>query len=197
VHAAALLGELFALPALEPLLDILATADKQTPLHEALTHALTPLGRPLVAPILARLPTAIGNYRHELWTLLAGVGVRDPRVFAQLLTVLAESPGKGAMHLADYGDPDALPDLSRALDACWVALADEVPVGHAVFELRDAIVDLGGTLTPAQQAKYERAQWGRRIEMAAASAAQAEPPVGPNAPCSCGSGRPYKLCCLH
>ncbi len=197
VHAARLLGELFPKQAVEPLLDTLATTSQLTPLREALTKALSPLGPPLIAPILARLPTAVGAYRRELWSLLAGVGVRDPRVFAQLLAALAESPEDGAMHLAEYGDPDALPDLSRALAAYRVGLGDDVRGDHTVFELREAILELGGTLTLEQEAKYQRALWGRRIQVSVQSEAKRESPVRADDPCPCGSGRPYKFCHLQ
>jgi hypothetical protein len=114
VHAAKLLGQLDPEAAVEPLLDVLATTAQLSPLRQAVEKALAPLGAPLVSPILARLPTAVGGYRRELWFLLANARVRDARIFVQLLGALAESPEDGAMYLAEYGDKAALPELSRA-----------------------------------------------------------------------------------
>lgn len=197
VHAARLLGELCPERAVEPLLDTLATADPLTPLQLTISLALGPLGPPLVAPILARLPTAIGAYRRELFCLLAGSRVRDPRVFAQLLALLAESPEDGAMHLAEYGDPEAIADLSRVLSAYQIGPAEDTRGNHLVFELREAIEELGGTLTPEQEAKYQAAWWGRRVEVSARDQALAAEPPRPDDPCPCRSGRRYKNCCLH
>ena len=195
VHAAKLLGQLGAAAAVEPLLDILATTAQLSPLRQAVQEALAPLGSLLVTPILDRLPTAVGGYRRELWFLLANAGVRDARIFAQLLGALAESPEDGAMYLAEYGDKAALPELSRALDACRLDPEGHAPDDHTVFELREAIHELGGELTPAQQAKYERALWARRIEVSARTRLQRQ--REPEKPCPCGSGLPYRSCCLQ
>ena len=196
VHAAKLLGQLDPEAAVEPLLDVLATTAQLSPLRQAVEKALAPLGAPLVSPILARLPTAVGGYRRELWFLLANAGVRDTRIFVQLLGALAESPEDGAMYLAEYGDKAALPELSRSLDAHRLEPEGDTPGDHTVFELREAIHELGGELTPAQQAKYERALWARRIEVSARTRLQRQP-VRPDTPCRCGSGLPYKSCCLQ
>lgn len=195
VHAARLLGLRPRARAIEPLLDVLATTDKLSPLGEAVSKALVPLKAQLVTPILERLPTAVGGYRRELWYLLAGAGVREPRIFVQLLAALSESPEVGAMCLSEYGDRAALPDLAHALDAHPLGLADEPVNDHAVFELREAILELGGVLTAEQQAKYERALWTRRVRAAAEPSARR--PSSPDAPCSCGSGRRYRHCCLQ
>ena len=197
VHAAELRGQLEREAAVEPRLDALATTAQLPPLRQAVEKALAPLGAPLVSPILARLPTAVGGYRRELWFLLANARVREPRIFIQLLGALAESPEDGAMDLAEYGDKAALPELSRALDAHRLDLDGDTPGDHTVFELREAIHELGGELTPAQQTKYERALWARRIEVSARTRLQRQPMARPDMPCPCGSGRPYTSCCLQ
>jgi hypothetical protein len=103
------------------------------------------------------------TYRLQLLSLLANAGVRDDRILVQLVQSLSESPPEAAMYLAEYGDPVALPELSRALDAHKLSLPDDPSDDHAVFELREAIQLLGGKLTAAQQRKYECARLARRI----------------------------------
>lgn len=194
VHAARLLRRLDARAAIEPLLDVLATTDRLSPLGVAVSKTLVPLRRQLVGPILDRLPTAVGGYRRELWYLLAGSGVREARVFDQLLAALAEAPEIGAMCLGEYGDRAALPELARALDAHPLGLSDEPGGEQPVFELREAILDLGGQLTAAQQLKYERALWTRRVRPTIPSEHQTRPA---DTACACGSGRLYRHCCLQ
>ena len=195
MHAAQLLGQLGDVRSVEPLLDVLATTHQLSPLRVAVEKALAPMGARLVAPILARLPTAVDEYRQQLWSLLANAKVRDPRIFVQLLDALAEHPEQGAMYLAEYGDPAALPELSRALDAYQISLTDDGD--HALFELREAIQELGGTLTAGQQTKYEHALLACRIKVSAEMGIQRSRAVSPDSPCPCGSGRRYKHCCLQ
>lgn len=139
VHAAQLLGQLPGERVVEPLLAVLATAAPLSPLRAALEQALARLGALLVNPILARLPAAEGAYRLQLWSLLANARVRDDRILVQLANALSESPAEAAMYLAEYGDPAALPELSRALDAHKLSLPDDLSDDHALFELREAI----------------------------------------------------------
>ncbi len=196
VHAAVLLGRLGSARAVEPLLDTLATTFPPDALYIAVSQALSPLGAALPSPILARLPTAVGTYRQELWYLLAGAKVRDARIFDQLLQAFAEQPEEGTMRLAEYGDPAAIPYLSRALDHYRTGVADELgDDAHMIFELREAIQNLGGTLTPAQEQKYQSARLTRKVELAVKH--PRKPPQKPDDPCACGSGRRYRYCCLH
>jgi hypothetical protein len=124
----------------EPLLDVLATTYPLSPLRVAVERAVAPMGARLIGPILSGLLTAMGEYRQQLWSLLANAKVRDPRIFVQLLDALTEHPEQEAMYLAEYGDPAALPELSRALDAYQISLTDDGD--HALFELREAIQEL-------------------------------------------------------
>ena len=195
VHAAQLLGQLCDVRSVEPLLDVLATTHELSPLRVAVEKALAPMGARLIDPILARLPTAVDAYRQQLWSLLASAKVRDQRIFVQLLDALVERPEQGAMYLAEYGDPAALPELSRALDAYQISLSDDGD--QTLFELREAIEELGGTLTAAQQTKYEQALLACRIRVSADLEVQRSRAVNLDAPCPCGSGRRYKYCCLQ
>jgi hypothetical protein len=197
VHAAQILAEVAPQQAVEPLLDTLATVSPLTDLFMAVAEALEPLGKRLIEPILLRLPTAVGEYRIELWRFLGRCGARDPRVLDQLLLALNERPDEGALALSEYGDPAALPYLGEALDRYKLGPADRLPHDDfTVFELREAILELGGKLTAAQQAKYERALWTLRVERG-----ERDRPVLDrrklDAPCPCGSGRPYRNCCLQ
>ena len=195
VHAAQLLGQLGDARSVEPLLDVLATTNQLSPLRVTVERALAPMGARLIAPVLARLPTAVDGYRLQLWSLLANAKVRDHRIFVHLLDALAEYPEQGAMYLAEYGDPAALPELSRALDAYQISLTDDGD--HALFELREAIQELGGTLTAGQQTKYEHALLACRIKVTAEMELQRRRSVSPDSSCPCGSGRRYRHCCLQ
>ena len=197
VRAAQLLGQLPGERVVEPLLEVLASTAPLSPLRAAVEQALGRLGALLVNPTLARLPAVDSTYRLQLLSLLANARVRDNRISVQLVHALSDSPPEAAMYLAEYGDPAALPALSRALDAHKLSLPDDPSDDHAVFELREAIQLLGGKLTAAQQRKYECARLARRIAVSEKVGIHGERPVGLNAPCACGSGRPYKNCCLQ
>jgi HEAT repeat protein len=197
VHAAQLLGQLPGERVVEPLLEVLASTAPLSPLRAAVEQALGRLGALLVNPTLARLPAGDSTYRLQLLSLLANARVRDDRILVQLVRALSDSPPEAAMYLAEYGDPAALPELSRALDAHKLSLPDDPSDDHALFELCEAIQLLGGKLTAAQQRKYECARLARRIAVSENVGIHGERTVGLDAPCSCGSGRPYRNCCLQ
>jgi hypothetical protein len=146
----------------------------------------------------------------------------DERIYGVLLDTLERSPELGAMYLAEYGDPRAVPALSQRFDALPISDEDSPLANHVFVELRAAIEDLGGHLTAAQAAKAERADAPRRrfaaqIEglichmaeqpqraeqalpppsVGRGNATQKQPKFGRNAPCWCGSGKEYKKCHL-
>jgi hypothetical protein len=164
--------------------------------------------------------------RLSIRGVLAKLGVREERIYQLLVEALQRDlmDGIPAMHLADYGDPRALPILSRALDLYEFSTSETMMANHAIIELEDAIRRLGGTLSPEQQEKVQRirgqdrpqrerflalldAAVGRMdletspVRGARALRSAAPPPravgkVGRNAPCPCGSGLKYKKCCL-
>ena len=65
------------------------------------------------------------------------------------------------MHLASYGDTSALPLLHAAFDRHPI-VRGEVFANQALIELKAAIENLGGELTPAQKDKVERGISARR-----------------------------------
>ena len=135
---------------------------------------------------------------------LAALRIRDDRILAALCEQLALDPEIGASDLAKYGDRRALEDLVRAYDGYQIIDTDHPFANQALTEIRAAIEDLGGTLTPTQERKYVQAmepyeRW-RRQHAAARSTpsrpARRELP-GRNDPCWCGSAQKYKKCHLE
>jgi hypothetical protein len=224
VHAVELLGELRVPAAAEPLLRLLQETEPGAYLYDELLQALPELGPAVVEPALAAYQTVDPERRFSLGSVLAGLGVRDDRIYAALVEEFQQEPVPGTMHLAEYGDPRALPLLSKALDDYQEINTDDPMANHLVVELEDAIQHLGGELTPEQQEKVRRiVEHDRpkreqfldlidravgRMDLATspvrgARALTAEPrparparKVGRNDPCPCGSGKKYKKCCL-
>jgi hypothetical protein len=149
-----------------------------------------------------------------------GVRLADREVRAAVVSAVEHDPLEGPARIAEYGDPRAIPELSRALDAYRqgeCAVTDYV----IVASLGMAIEALGGDPTEPQRnkiAEYERLQRGAWPELELARAriaeeapratlrfseaeerpvARAVPRLGRNAACHCGSGKEYKLCHLE
>lgn len=227
VHAMELLGELGAAEAAEPMLRALAEEEPGTWLHDTARGALPKLGAAIIEPALAAHAAATDPLvRLSIRGVLANLGIRDERIYDLLVEALQRDlmDGITAMHLADYGDPHALPLLTRALDLYEFSDREELMENQAVVELEDAIQRLGGELTPEQQEKVRRIMKQDRpqrerflalldtavgrmdletspVRGARALATESRPPrtvekVGRNAPCPCGSGLKYKKCCL-
>jgi hypothetical protein len=227
VHAIELLGELGAAEAVGPMLRVLAEEEPGTYLQEQALAALPKLGAAVIEPALAAHAASTDPMtRLSFRGVLAKLGARDERIYQLLVEALQRDllDGMTAMQLADYGDPRALPLLSRALDLYEFSTGEDLMANHAVIELEDAIRRLGGELTPEQQEKVHRiikqdrpqrerflalldAAVGRMdletssVRGARTLAADTRPErvvgkVGRNAPCPCGSGLKYKKCCL-
>lgn len=211
IHAMELLSKLGALGAIEPMLQLLAATDWQDIAHDRAIVLLPSLGAAVLEPALrAYAESEEGSFRDSLRAVFGNLRVRDERVFRILLDQLEDDPASGAMNLADYGDPRALPNLSRTFDAC--EFKEDGPFANQVLiEIQDAIEELGGVLTMPQLAKLDRALeprkfWRAKLLSAWKSASSArpqpnEPParnnrLGRNERCWCGSGRKYKKCHL-
>lgn len=157
LHAAELLAELRAPEAIRPMLDVLASTDWLGVLHERLVVLLAGLGPAVVEPALAMHAAAADQaLRTSLCRILAQAGAGDARVFPLLLALLDREPILAGL-LADFGDRAALPHLGRAFDGFELRETGTPLENYELFELRDAILHLGGTLSPAQEARYARA----------------------------------------
>jgi hypothetical protein len=203
IHAVHLLGALRAAAAVEPMLDLLADGDGTDYLSAAIIEALAAMGPTVLDRLLQAQPRfEKPNQMNLLNVVLARMQVRDRRILAILLDELKKNPDTGAANLAVYGDPAALPDLMRAFDDYEVTPTDNPLTHHSLIELTGAIEDLGGELTPAQQAKARMADEPRRhlVELMTRLAARrpaagtARRKVRRNEPCPCGSGKKYKRC---
>ncbi len=224
IHAVDLLAELGAEAAIQPMLRLLVGTEWMTIIHDRAIQGLPRLGPAVLEPALAAYAeTSDPDVRPGLTSVLAKLNVQDERIYQILTEELEENPDLGAGHLAEYGDPRALPLLSAAIDR-YESRGDQMMVNQALVELKAAIEDLGGEVTPEQQAKIDRIlepdERRRRefraalnrlaeqeaLETLSAHAARApapEPPppraarkIGRNDPCPCGSGKKYKKCCL-
>ena len=201
IHAVELLTAIGATEGVEPILRVLVRTHPLSMLRDRIMSRLGPLGEPVVEPALkAHTETKDSDHQSALCSILASTRVRDERIFQLLLRQLIEEPEVGAMNLAEYGDPRALPDLSRAFDRYEVVVPGNMFSNHCAIELRAAIEELGGTLTPEQKAKDERAgEPAARFREQIASALGETKPSPPkkmsrNDPCWCGSGKKYKKC---
>jgi SEC-C motif len=207
IHAAALLGNLRAATAVEPMLRALARTGPLDILHDRVVSSLPRIGAPVVEPALRTAASAEDEVRDSVASVLARVGLRDDRILDVLLAQLRRAPGF-AGNLAEYGDPRALPSLIEALDAFELNESGNPFANHALIEIRCAIEELGGTLTAEQQLKCRRGQAAaesvrQRLRERLEAPADASPPVAParrhdrpgrNDPCWCGSGKKYKRC---
>jgi hypothetical protein len=226
IHAADLLGELHVVEAVGPMLRRLENDDVGSILRDSVMQALPALGAPALEPILSAHAAATDPLnRMTLAGILAQLGIQDDRIYQILIDELEHDTEPGAMHLADYGDPRAIPLLSAALDAFEPVNSDsDLMANHVVVELEAAIERLGGDLTPEQKQKAQRifamdqpkrdrftallqqavgradlessSVPGARALLAEPRPARAARKVGRNDPCPCGSGKKYKKCCL-
>ena len=224
VHAAQLLGMLGAAQAVPVLLRMLACYAVIDGYHQAAEDALVALGDPAIEACLAAYPTAKNeDLRSGIVAVLSRSPEKNARIFQTLLAFFEQSTELGAIYLADYGDPQAIPVLSQMFDTLPIDdQSDAVMSNHIFAELHSAIEQLGGQLTAAQQAKADRADAPRRRFAAQMDEAlsriritpqqtrtEQAPPIpangkgtvalkprtlGRNARCWCGSGKKYKKC---
>ena len=195
LHAAVLLGQLKEPASVPVMLAQLQLTEPGEFLQEALIEALQGFGEVAVEPLLSALraePTDL-SLHDFCGQILAGLGVKDPRILEALLHLLELDPVAGALHLYDYGDPAALPALSRTFDACAKTRPPDV-WGQELLELAETIEKLGGSLNDGQRRELTRSQNAHHSLFQRPAVREERP--GRNAPCWCGSGQKYKRCHL-
>ena len=98
-------------------LDILIEAVRRTheDVNDELVQALLPFGERAVEPLLNLYEELGEEEGSDIAFLLAGLGVRDPRVLELLLDRLQFDAGDGALCLELYHDPAARPALETML----------------------------------------------------------------------------------
>jgi SEC-C motif-containing protein len=221
LHALELLVDRRAPEAVAPMIRILQEIEWDTWVHDYVLRVMPQLGAAALEPLLAAHAASDDpDFRTDCCSVLSKLGVRDDRIFQAVVEGMERNPNAGAMYVAQYGDPRALPLLSAALDRFEESRDPNPFANHAVIELEDAIKRLGGTLTPAQQRKVQRIfanDRPKRERLRAyllgtlgsvgpdASLTRGAPvsetapiarKIGRNDPCPCGSGKKYKKCCL-
>jgi hypothetical protein len=155
LHAARLLGEMRAPEAAAPMLRMLGITSWDEEIHHALLALLPHLGEAVVDPALDVLEqTEHPNLRRSVLAILSELGVDDDRVHGAFISVLDDEAELAARYLADNGDASVIPLLSRAFDR--QPISKDGWVTRALIELRAAIEQLGGALTPEQVERFER-----------------------------------------
>ena len=103
-------------PAGLPFLIELARRDP-TDIGDDLVEAFVAIGKPAVEPLL-ELYSALGDeHGTEVAFLLAGMGVKDPRILELLLRRLDVDWSDGLFHLEVYGEPAAIPLLQSRIES--------------------------------------------------------------------------------
>jgi hypothetical protein len=171
VHALRLLEALGATEAAPDIVDMLRRADIDEIRYSVGCRTLIAFGGAVLEPVLAAAPGG-DDFEAARAEVLSHLGVRDPRILAVLLAYLERDVVLGAVFLAGYGDPAALPALSAALDQ---ALVSEEGLGPTpLVELSAAIATLGGELRPEQRARValddrllreRREEWRRERQL--------------------------------
>lgn len=202
VHAASIAGKRQPPGAIEPLIEILSRMEWDTYLHNSASIALQKYGEQALEPVWHEYEAAPDADAAHVWlNILASLGVHQKRIYDELLDLLAKKPDFGATLLSIYGDPRAIDPLSKALGRTLIDWEGPAWHNHQIIEMAAAIEELGGTLTPTQQAKLEQVRHIFRTQSQPAGR-RPKPPaladsgekLGRNDPCWCGSGKKYKRC---
>ena len=98
-----------------------------------LTEAVIALGQPMLEPLLALYKEVEEEQGDQIAFMLAGLGVRDQRIFDILRERLEYEAGDGALSLSLYGDPAAIPHIEQIL----LEVPESDP--HLRHELQSAI----------------------------------------------------------
>src|SRR5437899_3068210 len=101
------------------MLRVLAVTEWDTIIHDRVLLSLPRVGAPVVEPALAAYAAATDpELRSDHCSILSTLGVKDERIYEVLVRELQTNLtyGSAASHLADYGDPGAIPLLADTLD---------------------------------------------------------------------------------
>ncbi len=206
IHAVDLLAELKAEAAIQPMLRWLAeTEPSEDILHAKIITALGALGEAAYQPILDVFEkTEEKDLRKSLCDALVCTGIRNDRIFNIILGLFEAEKDYGATCFALYGDSRALDHLHRALAACeYQDESQNLFENQIIFDLKQAIIELGGQLTLAEAEKLNkvnalRAKNAKKIEASFNQVEEETDAIGQkpgrNDPCWCGSGKKYKHC---
>jgi hypothetical protein len=102
-------------------------------ISDEVVEALVGIGHPAIDPLLQLYGEVGPNDGGEIAFLLAGMGIKDPRILEILLNRLDVNWEDALFHLEVYGDPAATPELERRA---------EQASGEELLDLRDTIDDL-------------------------------------------------------
>lgn len=206
IHAVALLGELKAEEAIQPMLNWLAKTEAgEDILHSKIITGLGALGEAAYQPMLDAFEQAADkDLRRSLCDALVCSGIRNDRIFNIILDFFKADKGYGAMSFALYGDPKALDHLHYALSECeYQDESQNLFANQIIIDLTQAIIELGGQFTRDEAEKLKRvnAQRNKNAKKVETFFEQVEEDIHPvkhklgrNDPCWCGSGKKYKHC---
>lgn len=113
----------------------------------ALVYMAAAFGERVVEPALA-LAARHPELRGVLVETFALARAADERAFALAYALLDEEPAHAALFLAEWGDPRSIDALRARLAGLDVTSATD---WEAAWEITDALLVLGATLTPSEQ----------------------------------------------
>ncbi len=114
---------------------------------DEIIEALAALGPAAVEPLLELHRAAEPEDVGDVLFILAATRVKDPRIAAFLLQVLAEDPYEGALCIGLYADPALAPEVQRALDALPPTSVEE---RKALSDCLDEIASSSGARDEAE-----------------------------------------------
>lgn len=223
INACRILTELAAPERVLPMIALMDHVDDAplTFLHGALTFGLDRAGQTALEPSMARYERH-NNRNHErmlTWLgILAGLGVRDPRIREALKEFFARDPRHAVFLMGEFRDPELVPIMEehvlgivRYINEKQInPFAPEVRLSDLVagdyLDARESLILAQTGLNyrdPEVQAAVEAFDrrvlkcgevWSHDRESRRRMVEKLFPKVGRNDPCPCGSGRKFKKC---
>lgn len=152
LHAIEILKRMKATDAIEPMLNLLGRCEEDDSIYNDLISAIKTFGDAALEPGLKALEQLKSNSKHHnaILDTLAGIGVKDQRLFSAFLKQLDENPYLAAGNLLEYDDKAALPHLGAALDKCRPLNDGGEKQVDEILELSYAIEAFGAKLSKQQ-----------------------------------------------